>query len=190
MGRPRIETGKQSRRHRSWRCISTFYLAFVVGCAAAQPSQSSDLVSIGLEGEIEAECRVNLLAATANLGEIGASGSKVIPFTLNCNTPFAYQVHSRERGLKHSGLSSQQPWFAGLLPYTLDLRIPTDAGIITERCISGSLGGTPTDCANGASGGGIALNQNGSLTISWSTDSELLAGVYSDVLTFTVRPQL
>ena len=189
MGRPRIKTGKQSRRHRFWRGLSTFCLAFVAGCAA-QPSQSSDLVSIGLEGEIEAECQLDFTNSTANLGQIGASGLKVIPFTLNCNTPFAYHVHSRERGLKHSGQSTQQPSFADLLPYTLDLRIPTDAGIISERCISGSLGGTVTDCANGASGGGIAINQNGSVTISWSTQSELLAGVYSDVLTFTVRPQL
>jgi len=189
MGRPHIETGKQSPLHRFLRCIPTFCFAFVAVCAT-QPSQSSDLVSIGLEGEIEAECQLHLSSATANLGQIGASGSKVIPFTLNCNTPFAYHLHSRERGLKHSGPSAQQSSFADLLSYTLDLRIPTDAGIVTERCISGSLGGTVTDCANGTSGGGIAINENGSLTISWSTESELLAGVYSDVLTFTVRPQL
>jgi hypothetical protein len=189
MGRPSTEIGKQSPPHRFSRCISTFCLALVAVCAA-HPSQSSDLVSIGLEGEIEAECQLHLSSAAANLGQIGASGSKLIPFILNCNTPFAYHVHSRERGLKHSGLSAQQASFAALLPYTLDLRIPTDMGILTEQCISGSLGEAPTDCGNGASGGGIAISQNGSLTISWSTDRELLPGVYSDVLTFTVRPQL
>lgn len=188
MGLPRVDTSKQSHRHRWRRGKLPIFLAFVA-CCAARSSQSSDLVSIGLEGEIEAQCQVHLTNASTDLGQISVSGSKSIPFILNCNTPFAYNVRSRERGLKHSDQSAHHPSFAGLIPYTLDLRIPTDAAMITEQCVSGSLGGTPADCAHGASGDGIALNQSGSLTVSWYTDSELLAGVYSDVLTLTVRPQ-
>lgn len=150
---------------------------------------AGDAVSIELQGEIEPVCRLTGLSTTIDLGNIANSGSRQIPLGVDCNTPFSYTVQSLAGGLKASALGSSAPGFVSLLPYLLQISIPTDAGPVTGQCQSTELTAENPQCTYQGSSTGIAIRQTGTLTLTWATPDELIAGTYSDVLTLTVQPR-
>jgi hypothetical protein len=167
--------------------LSTFVaLTPSVLCLSANTSNAGDTVSIELLGEIEAECQLTSINANVDLGQISGSGSQNLVFGIHCNAPFSTSLRSREGGLKHAGGISNAPGFTSLIPYTAQITIPTDAGVIANQCASADLTETLSSCPDLDSGNGIAIEQTGTLMVSWSADDELLAGTYSDVITLNV----
>lgn len=152
-------------------------------------ANAADAVSIELQGEIEPVCRLTSLSTTIDLGDIGNSGSRQIPLGVDCNTPFSYTVQSFAGGLKASALGSSAPGFISLLPYLVEISVPTDAGLVTGQCQSTALTAENPSCTYQGSSTGIAIRQTGILSLTWATQDELIAGTYSDILTLTVRPR-
>jgi hypothetical protein len=151
-------------------------------------ARAGDDVSIELSGNIEARCRLTSFPASAELGEVRQSGTHQIPFQIDCNTPFNFEVRSREGALKGQGAVTA-PGFASIIPYTLELKIPTDEGLIVSQCASSTLAAATPSCGSGTSGFAIAIEQIGSLTMSWSIADTPVAGSYTDVVIVSVGPR-
>ena len=171
-------------RTRFWCAVSATAI-LLWGSASA-----NDQVTIEITGMIEVECGISDMPPTVNLGDLTAVGSRTIPFRVHCNTPFAYSLQSREGGLRHASAQHAGAGFLLLLPYSVDIRIPTNAGTIVNQCASQSLAADAPGCTFSNSGNGVAIQQNSSLTISWSISGKPVAGSYMDVLTLEMRPQL
>ena len=155
---------------------------------ASFKAHASDDVSIELSGNIEARCRLTSFPASAELGEVLQNGIHQIPFQIDCNTPFNFEVRSREGGLKGQGAVTA-PGFASIIPYTLELKIPTDEGLIVSQCASSTLAAATPSCGSGTSGFAIAIEQTGSLTMSWSIADIPVAGAYTDIVIVSVGPR-
>ena len=151
-------------------------------------AHAGDDVSIELSGNIEARCRLTSFPASAELGEVLQNGIHQIPFQIDCNTPFNFEVRSREGALKAQGAVTA-PGFAKIIPYTLELKIPTDEGLIVSQCASSTLAVATPSCGSGTSGFAIAIEETGSLTMSWSIADIPVAGTYTDVVTVSVGPR-
>lgn len=150
---------------------------------------AADAVSIELQGEIDAGCRLDAVSPNVDLGTIFKIGSRQISFGINCNAPFSYSVSSQSGGLQNIYGTVAQPGFTNLIVYSVEVSIPTDAGIIGGVCASSMLTGSLPTCTYPHSGNGIAIDQLGSLTLSWSSPDDFVAGPYADVLTLHVKPQ-
>jgi hypothetical protein len=159
-------------------------LAILTPCS----TQAGDDVSIELSGDIPARCRLTSLPASAELGEVRQTGTHQIPFQIDCNTPFNFEVRSREGGLKGQGATTA-PGFASIIPYTLELKIPTDEGLLVSQCASPTLAVATPSCGGGSSGFAIAIEETGSLTMSWSITDIPVAGAYTDVVIVSVGPR-
>lgn len=151
-------------------------------------AHAAEDVSIELSGDIEARCRFTSFLSSAELGEVLQTGTQQIPFQIDCNTPFSFEVRSREGALKGQAAMTA-PGFANIIPYTLELKIPTDEGLIASQCASSTLAASTPSCGRGTSGSAIAIEQTGSLTISWSIADVPVAGSYADIVTVTVGPR-
>ena len=151
-------------------------------------AHGSEDVSIELSGNIEARCRLTSFPTSAELGEVLQSGIHQIPFQIDCNTPFSFEVRSREGALKGQAAVTA-PGFTTLIPYTLELKIPTDEGLIVSQCASSTLAAATPSCGRGTSGSAIAIERTGSLTLSWSIADVPVAGAYADVVTVNVGPR-
>ena len=151
---------------------------------------AEDVVTIEVVGEIQPKCRLSALPADIELGQISTSGSRFIPFQIDCNTPFEFSVRSRDGALKSLGSPENSVGFVSQIPYLLEIRVPTDEGLILDQCDSASLAGASPSCGHGNSGFATAIDQTASLKISWAVGAELIAGTYSDVLTVTFQPRL
>ena len=76
------------------------------------------------------------------------------------------------------------------MPYTAAVNIPTNIGAVVGSCPSWRLRGAGATCVFPDSGEGIALSGDASLTISWDSCQEPLAGSYSDVMTVVLGARL
>jgi hypothetical protein len=182
-GKAGLLSCRVSRRARA--CV----IAFFAASAQTTSACAGDSVAIELVGDIEPECRLTALPGGINLGTLAKTGTQLIPFQLNCNAPFDYSVRSREGGLK-AGALNVPLGFAAKIPYALETRIPTNEGIIIDQCGSATLATAAPPCGHGGSGSAIAIEQTGSLMISWAIGDELVAGTYTDVVTLSVSPRL
>jgi hypothetical protein len=152
---------------------------------------AADHVTIRLSGEIAPRCEISSPATVADLGRLDSGGEHIFQFELHCNDAFAYQLTSRHGGLKHSdGAATATGPFVSLLPYTVDITIPSDDGAMVEQCGSGQLQAGVQGCGAKASQGSAATNKTGSLVIRWDSSSAPIAGVYRDVLSLTLLPAL
>jgi hypothetical protein len=147
-------------------------------------------VSIELQGEIEPECQLNAGSSTVELGSIVKSGSKQISFGINCNAPFSYAVVSQSGGLQNADSTTVRAGFTSFVVYSVGVAIQTDGGTIAGACPSAALTARSSTCSYPDSGNKIAIHQAGSLTLSWSSTDELVAGPYVDVLTLSLQPRL
>ena len=149
---------------------------------------AADEVKITVEGSIVASCAINGMAASANLGNISQAGSLSVPFTIDCNAPFSYALKSANGGLKHQAVAAAPSGFSVLLPYSVQTVIATNSGAgINQTCTSANVKDGAVTCPFANSGNAVAINQPGSLGLSWSASGQpLVAGSYQDVLTLTV----
>lgn len=184
-----------------WRQIvtSSLHPLWLAGCSivawtALYPvfrTRAEDLVTIEVVGEIDPKCRLSALPTGIELGQISASGTRSIPFQIDCNTPFEFSVRSRDGALKNPGAPENSSiGFSNQIPYMLEVRVPTDEGLILGQCDSASLAVASPSCGHGNSGFATAINQTASLTVTWAVSGELVAGTYSDVLTVTFQPRV
>lgn len=153
-------------------------------------SHANDSVTIEVTGEIDPKCRLSNFPAGFELGQISSPGMQTLPFQVDCNTPFEYSVRSHNGALKHFDSLEQNAAFSSTLPYKVEFRLQTDAGLILALCESAILATTAPSCGHGTSNGGIAISQTASMKITWLPDNHLIAGTYSDVITLTIRPSV
>ena len=153
----------------------------------AAPSLAGDAVSIVLQGEVDPECRMSGIASVVDLGQITKTGSRVFNFGIHCNSPFRYTLRSQQGGFRNGDHALIRSGFTALIPYSVRVSIPTDAGGVLDICDSTQISGTATTCTTSDSGNGIAIEQTGSLTLSWSIAQEPVAGTFADILTFSVQ---
>jgi hypothetical protein len=140
-------------------------------------------VTIELEGQIPVSCGIEALASQVSLGDISRPGTKTLPFRVRCNTPFSFQLYSQNSALQTAWSDAISTGFTHRVPYTVALQIPTNLGAIVGSCPSWGLRQASPTCAYPNSGEGVALSGEASLTISWASRRETLAGSYSDMMT-------
>ena len=170
------------------QCVGTCALAILVASACHSNACADDAVSIEIVGDIAARCRLSALPATVDMGSLAKTGTQFIPFQVDCNAPFGFDVRSRDGGLKGEFVGTASG-FTNIIPYTLEVRIPTDGGLIFEQCGSAALGSTTPSCGHGDSGNAVAIDETASLFVAWETSEEIVAGTYVDVLTVSVFPR-
>ncbi len=177
-------------RHRLRRLAWPAAGACVFPAAAA----AADQVQIALVGEIERTCALSTANAAVDLGDIRTTGRRDLALGVSCNSPFRYTLTSANGGLRHAGGLNRIGPFAELLPYRVDVTVPTDTGRAVFGCDSTALSGAaanPTGCPPADSGGGIALGGSAALALSWQTPPlPLPAGDFADALTisFSLKP--
>lgn len=162
-------------------------------CAAAScgPAFAGDQVQIALLGEIERTCSVTGGIAAVELGDITAISRRDLTLDVSCNAPFQYTLMSANGGLRHTGTLSRIGAFADLLPYRVDVDVPTDTGRALFACDSASMAAGARRCAPADSGDGIALGRTAALSLSWQPPPlPMIAGRLEDALTisFSVKP--
>lgn len=149
---------------------------------------------VTLQGVVAEDCRIDNVPATVHLGDLGQSSSAAIAFDFSCNAPFRYSLTSLNGALVHV-MQSSVSGFASQLGYEVDVSLPTDTGAgITDNCASSEIAAGAVTCSFSDSGVDIALNKNGSLSLSWiapapGAATPLLAGDYADSLTLTIAVQ-
>lgn len=151
---------------------------------------SAQGVTIDLEGQVPVSCRIEALASQITLGDVSSAGAKIVPFRVRCNTPFTFELLSQNRALQTAAPSAVSWGFTDRVPYTAALQIPTNIGAVTGVCPSWRLWRAGPTCAYPSSGEGIALSGDASLTISWASRRQPLAGTYSDVMTVILGARL
>lgn len=149
---------------------------------------AGDKVTIEISGVIETECAVSGLQSHANLGQLSPSGTQMSSFQINCNTPFGYELQSSQGGLRHASARTAGVGFTTLIPYAVEVKIPTNIGLIFDQCTSQMMASSD-GCAWSNSGNGISINETGSITIAWSANGQFVAGSYSDLLTLNIFPR-
>ncbi len=192
-----IETPAQKRANglRSARIVTAMALAAAAVLAAAHAARTSAAsaatkVSVALEGRITAECSVSgaaSVAAGVEVGDITKPGSKEVAYAINCNTPFKYSLVSQHGALQHEA-AKVPAGFAARVPYRVAVHIPTDDVTISDACDSASIQAGQVTCRFSDSRNGIAIDRQAKVTMAWVGETiTLLAGDYSDRLTFTVE---
>lgn len=173
-------------------------VASAIGCViGAGPSLAADHgsplpapneIAISIEGDIPSLCELPDIH-DVDLGDI-SSGSRSVKmgFALSCNVPFELEVKSGG-GLMHELNPQGDGGFAGTLDYALSialpLRGPTSSRVAQRTFTSGQMSGSGAVISTGdhiSAGDGVII-----LAISSPPDPGLLAGVYSDVITMTLR---
>lgn len=172
---------------RQWQTALAGVCAIAI---AASPALALDQVHIALVGEIKRRCALYGVGATVDLGDIRTSGHRDLALRVSCNTPFQVDVHSANGGLRHAGGVTRIGQFTDLLPYWVDVTVPTDTGHAVFACASDAMANGAAGCAPADSGRGIALGQTAALTLSWqSPPLPMIAGRFEDALTISFSPK-
>ena len=172
----------------------------VAGSLLAGAVQAGDTVTLTVQGAVTATCELSGPGGAVNLGDLSAPGSHSFNVTVNCNSPFAYAAVSANSALTTSGGTIVLGQFDQSLPYWLTTRFSKNGGgsfgdgaiasslLTTARaapCLAASF---DISCPFATSGSDVAINQTGTLTVSWGSSTHpLWAGTYTDILTLTVR---
>jgi len=156
----------------------------------SQTAIAGEPVGIELTGTIEAHCNIKGLVSELDLGTLVKTGTKSLSFIINCNSPFSYRLTSLEGGLRLRGATNSIQGFTDLIPYRVITQIPTNSGLIQNDCESTTLTEPEASCNFPNSGGDIAIEQQAVIELSWSTNKDFRAGIYSDNLRLTLQPQL
>ena len=177
---------------------SALCAASAIGCVVgAGPSFAADHgsplpapneIAISIEGDIPSLCELPDIP-DVDLGDLSSGARSVkVGFALSCNVPFELEVQSGG-GLVHELNPQGQGGFAGTLDYALSialpLRGPTSSRIAQRTFTSGQMSGAGAVISTGdhiSAGDGVIT-----LAISSSPAPGLLAGMYSDVITMTLR---
>ena len=179
------------RSHRPRRIIPLSQIVTCVVVSLVPPAAAHDQVQISLIGTIERSCSLSGALATVDLGDVTKISRRDLSLGVSCNTPFEYTLISANGGLRHNGNVNRIGGFTDLLPYRVNVSVPTDTGNARFSCASDQMTADARHCAAVDSGSGIALGQMAALSLSWQSPAlPLLAGHFEDALTisFSVKP--
>ena len=178
--------------------IAPLYAACFCVLLAAGPLQAqgaggamSDSVRIGLRGQIPPKCALSGMAGavTFDIGSIEREHKAALEFTIDCNTPFIYNVSARDGAMLLQGARRSPAATSPTLPYRISLIIPTnDGGTLRADCGGAalSLKADARGCA-ADSGYAVAMKQRGQLFVVLSRAAERrAAGNYTDNLEITL----
>lgn len=170
--------------------------------ASAGHAAPTDSVSLKLTGTVEARCALDIPNDNTDiaLGEVSAGAldkTAELTFTIDCNAPFAYSLESTNGALANTTTTIGQGSddFDTTLDYEVQFKTALEDGdtaSIDQTCTSASIdddlaAGSADQCDFEDSGTSIAIDEQGSLTISVDAEGKLLlAGAYTDELKLTV----
>lgn len=164
-------------------CLAT------AGAAHAETVESTSGFDVMVTGRIVSDC-VLTGGADFDLGEL--TGGEVVKANLGlrCNLPFDLTFESQRGGLAHIAKPRGEGPFAGLLPYTLRVVVPTlapQAGTMSASYSSADLIARRTLSSGeavAAGGGEIEFRMQ------QPQGAGLLAGEYSETLNVTLQPRV
>jgi hypothetical protein len=155
--------------------------------ATTESAGALDRVHIALVGDIEQKCGLSGSTASVQLGDVTTHNHRDLTLGLSCNTPFQYTVQSANGGLRHAGPVNRIGPFIDLLPYRVNVVVPTDRGNAVFSCDSDGMTKAARRCAPADSGDGIAVSETVSLSLSWQSPRlPMLAGRFEDALTISL----
>lgn len=157
------------------------------GTLVASPVGAVDRVHIALIGEIQQRCGLSGSATSIDLGDVTRVSRRDLMLGISCNTPFQYTLLSANGGLRHAGPVHRIGPFTDLLPYRVNVTVPTDAGHAEFVCDSDHMTAGARQCAPADSGAGIAVAQTAALSLSWQPPQlPMIAGRFEDALTISL----
>lgn len=162
-------------------------------CAAADdapPDTTGAPVTlvVDLTGTVVSHCGYAAMPpSSANLGDLSVAGSMALPFTLDCNIPFAVKVRSSNGALTRTVAAVATDGFTTSVDYAVAVSVETDLDPVSAQCPVHGL----TTCVLGtglSSGDGVGIGTSGTLTVSWAKPAARpVAGSYVDQITLTVE---
>jgi len=153
---------------------------------------AADKVQIEVTGNLVPSCGNSGTTLSVDAGDLTKAGSVTFAFTVDCNAPFQYTMHSGNGALRlvdaPAGLKREQIE----LPYEVSFSIPLTRGeAIKDTCKSTALRQGAVNCKFTNSGSKVALNQTATGQISWEAPSQqLAAGKYKDQLTISITARV
>lgn len=164
-------------------------LALPVSAMAMADTGPASSLDVIVKGKITPDCRLSG-GGDIDFGELSGAREVEADFGLACNVPFDISFQSARGGLAHTILPQGQGPFAGTLGYSLTVTIPT---ISPAPAVLGATYDSENLIAKKtlSSGEGIAKG-GGRIRIRTDrpSNSGLLAGEYSEVLSITVAPRV
>lgn len=132
------------------------YLAIATGALilTATTAVAWDQVQIALIGEIERTCSVSGGLDAVDLGDVTRGSRRDLSLGVSCNTPFQYTLVSANGGLRHNGGLKRIGGFTDLLPYRVNVLVPTDTGSAAFSCASDQMTVQAGRCAPAQTRGG------------------------------------
>jgi hypothetical protein len=194
-----IRPGERGNIHQNWRNNAHLLPAqhlWIAGAAAtmgllgvAAAARANDQVQIEIRGMVAKECSISgggRFQFVVDLGHLTESGSKKLEYSLNCNTPFRYQITSRYGAFRNHDNIKLTKRFDRVIPYKVSVVIPTDDVIINDSCESDTIKVGHVTCQLSDSRKGVAIDEQIQVVLSWIIQTPLVTGRYSDELTLKV----
>lgn len=145
-------------------------------------------IELGLDGHISARCEMGS-GREIDFGQLTGGETATADLGFECNVPFEIGFQSMRGGLAHVAMPNGQGPFAGLLGYSLEVRVPTrspEPRTLHANFDSRDLTGRKTLSSNGAiAAGGARLE----FRTEAPRGAGLLAGEYSETLSVTITPR-
>lgn len=176
------------------RRLSVVAIGAAALAAHAAMALPGDKVTVGLEGVIAPHCGLNEGAAAEvplTISDLLKPATYRLSYGFSCNTPFQYVIQSQNGALALDGAVGEG--VVTRLPYDVGVYIPTDSGVIDDRCSSESIAAGRTTCALHDSGAAIAVDGKATLTVALPGAKQpavMAAGRWGDRLTFVVSAKL
>lgn len=169
------------------------FLTIGAGAFLLQPAfaHRSDKIRVELEGEIAAKCGLSTNSVgerTLYIADLLKAATYKVHYGVNCNTPFQYTIQSQNGALALEGGTAPEGAITRL-PYDVGVRIPTDGGVIDDRCSSDSIAEGRATCALHDLGAAAAMDARATVAVTLPQAKEpgaVSAGRYVDRLTLVV----
>lgn len=163
------------------RCARTLAYALFLGAsfasAPALAGSTNETLTLDVTGYISPACSI-ALPPIHNVGELSRAGQAAIPFTLDCNQPLSFEVHSEQGGLRHESIDDY------IVRYRARLELLDDAAAVGREIASEDMYASPAiDRLSDAT----PFDENGRLVVRWDDTAQTIAqGTYRDVVTITL----
>jgi hypothetical protein len=164
-------------------------IAAVVVFGAGVAARANDQVQIDVRGAIEKECAISGgsgVSSGFDHLDLTREGFREVNYTINCNTPFKYQIASQYGAMQNQDTFGRSNSTLGRIYYNINVYIPTDDITIDDHCPSEAIRIGQATCRLTDSRRGIAIDRQARVTVNWPRHAFLPAGEYSDRLTLSV----
>lgn len=165
--------------------------AMATGASARDSAPAFDGASINvvLAGHITAKCSVGG-GGTISLGELVGDKQATARFDVGCNVPFELVFRSTSGGMAHATKPQGEGPYAGLVPYRLDVTVPTLSPALTQLhadfTSNQMVAGASLNSGDAIAAGGGEIRLQTEMT----QGRDLLAGEYVDSITIVINPRV